>query len=124
MKILVLSANAKIRSTLAGMLRKFGWTVYQATDQDHALALLKRLPISVIITDGAWQEMLAFALELPKPPSVIVTMPFADEALWAEVLNLGGYDVLAQPFDANEVTRITQAALRRSEAAGLLKAAV
>jgi DNA-binding response OmpR family regulator len=27
----------------------------------------------------------------------------ADEALWAEVLNLGGYDVLTKPFDPKEV---------------------
>ena len=26
--------------------------------------------------------------------------------LWAEVLNLGGYDVLAQPFDELEVRRV------------------
>src|ERR1019366_5350356 len=30
----------------------------------------------------------------------------ADERLWAEVLNLGWYDVLATPFDADEVYRV------------------
>jgi hypothetical protein len=29
----------------------------------------------------------------------------ADERLWAEVLNLGGYDVLSTPFAAGEVLR-------------------
>ncbi len=39
-------------------------------------------------------------------PNLIVTSRLADEGLWAEVLNLGGYDVLAQPFDAEEVYRV------------------
>jgi hypothetical protein len=39
-----------------------------------------------------------------------VTFRTADERLWAEVLNLGGYGVLAQPFDANEVKRVAKLA--------------
>jgi FixJ family two-component response regulator len=34
-----------------------------------------------------------------------VTSRLADEYLWAEVLNLGGYDVLAKPLDKQEVSR-------------------
>jgi hypothetical protein len=30
--------------------------------------------------------------------------------LWAEVLNCGGYDVLAQPFDRTEVERVVTSA--------------
>ena len=37
---------------------------------------------------------------------MIVTSRLADDRLWAEVLNLGGYDVLAKPFDASEVARV------------------
>ena len=46
-------------------------------------------------------------------PNVIVTAAISDEALWAEVLNLGGYDVLAQPFDSIEVSRVVSSAWRR-----------
>lgn len=35
-----------------------------------------------------------------------------DARLWAEALNLGGYDVLAKPFDASEVNRAVDSALR------------
>jgi len=34
----------------------------------------------------------------------------ADDALWAGVLNLGGYDVLAKPFNAKEVLHAVTAA--------------
>jgi hypothetical protein len=36
-------------------------------------------------------------------PAFIVTSRLADAGLWAEVLHLGGYDLLAQPFCAQEV---------------------
>ncbi len=42
----------------------------------------------------------------PDPPLLIVTSRLADERLWAEALNLGAWDVLAKPFDADEVIRI------------------
>jgi DNA-binding response OmpR family regulator len=36
---------------------------------------------------------------------LIVTSRLADEKLWAEALNLGAYDVLAKPFDRQELVR-------------------
>jgi len=39
----------------------------------------------------------------------------ADESLWAQVLNLGGFDVLMTPFEPAEVLRVTFAACRRWE---------
>jgi FixJ family two-component response regulator len=64
------------------------------------------------LADGDWKDLLG------KTARLIVTSHAADEALWAEVLNLGGYDVLAQPFDEQEVRRVVALAgrvLERSE---------
>jgi hypothetical protein len=58
------------------------------------------------LPDGGWKDLLAYSADAPNGPALIVTSQTADEALWAEVLNLGGYDVLAQPFDQLEVTRV------------------
>src|SRR5690242_4067707 len=52
---------------------------------------------------------------MPSPPRLIVTSETADEFLWAEVLNLRGYDVIAQPFWESEVVRTLSLALRRRE---------
>jgi len=54
--------------------------------------------------------LLDFAERLPAPPPVIVTSRVADERMWAEVLNLGGYDVLATPFGSEEVIRTVTSA--------------
>ena len=55
---------------------------------------------------GSWRSIIAGLAELPAPPSLIVSSRVADERLWAEVLNLGGYDVLLTPFDRAEVLRV------------------
>jgi DNA-binding response OmpR family regulator len=54
--------------------------------------------------------MLGEIMRLPEPPFLIVTSRLADERLWAEVLNLGAYDVLAKPFESKEVVRIVSLA--------------
>jgi DNA-binding response OmpR family regulator len=112
--VLICSPSEKILAALTAILAGSGWTVHQTTHYSDTIALLEQHAIPVVIADGRWREILEFACALRGGPSVIVTVPFADEAIWAEVLNLGGYDVLSQPFDANEVTRIAGAALRRS----------
>jgi DNA-binding response OmpR family regulator len=48
-------------------------------------------------------------------PTLIVTSRLADDELWAEVLNLGAYDVLAQPFDPDEVYRVVFLAWQHSK---------
>ena len=58
------------------------------------------------LPDGDWKLVLNGFDSLPMPPNLIVTARVANDELWAEVLNLGGYDVLAQPFDTQEVYRV------------------
>jgi len=65
--------------------------------------------------DGNWEDLLKAIVRLPAPPNLIVFSRLADESLWAEVLNLGGYDVLIKPFEPEEVLRVTFAAWSRWE---------
>jgi DNA-binding response OmpR family regulator len=77
-----------------------------------------RVPVVVCESDlqqGTWKEVLEELRALPNPPLLIVTSRCADERLWAEALNLGAYDVLAQPFDGSEVSRIVNMAWLRWE---------
>ncbi len=62
------------------------------------------------LLDGDWKDVLGVTWELETAPAVVVTHRFADDRFWAEVLNLGCYDMLAQPFDAREVRRILTSA--------------
>ena len=68
------------------------------------------------LPDGDWKDLLNFITHLGIAAPMIVTYRFADENLWAEVLNLGCYDMLAQPFDAREVERILSLACMHTAA--------
>jgi len=80
-----------------------------------AVGVLKHGRTSIVVCEndlspGAWKELLDCADRLPAPPPIIVTSRLADERMWAEVLNLGGYNVLAKPLDGEEVVRTIAAA--------------
>lgn len=47
---------------------------------------------------------------MPSPPLPIVTSLLADERLRTEALNLSTWDVLAKPFDAQEICRLVAGA--------------
>jgi|SRR5208283_883035 len=75
-----------------------------------AMSALKQGRVSIVMCEydlspGSWKELLEFVEGLSAPPPLIVTSRVADERMWAEVLNLGGYDVLARPLNNEEVVR-------------------
>lgn len=94
-----------------------GWTLREARTLKGALACLDGWPIPVVLCertlpDGRWKELLGALGKLPHPPLLIVWSRQADSSLWAEVLNLGGFDVLAAPFRVAEVVHVVGMALR------------
>jgi two-component system response regulator PilR (NtrC family) len=90
-----------------------------AESLQQARAKLQQDEYEVILTeatlpDGRWLDVLHLARENPQQVEVIVTDPQADARFWAEALNLGAYDLLAQPFYEPEVRRILFNACSRS----------
>jgi DNA-binding response OmpR family regulator len=89
----------------------FTWTIVRCSSADRALAVLRTTSIPIVLwdtdlTSSKWQDMLEYISLLPDPPLLIVTSRLADDYLWAEALNLGAWDVLAMPFDPEEVSRV------------------
>ena len=109
--ILSISANEDDHSTLQRHIGLSRWTMDEARDLSEARALLSRKSdISVIVCDcdtlpRAWVAILDDLVEMPAPPSLILTSRLADDRLWAEALNLGAWDVLAKPLDRSEALR-------------------
>lgn len=71
---------------------------------------------------GTWQELLKEAQAAQS--LMLVVSRHADERLWAEVLALGGFDVLALPFDHDELRRTLSSALQHGPRASVAAAAV
>ena len=104
--------------SLGRFLISTGFRVHRAQTRQEALAVLRNGRVAVVISErdlpeGGWKEVLRELKPLAHPPFLIVTSLQADDRLWAEVLNLGGHDVLPKPFRAGEVTRVVSLACRR-----------
>ncbi len=113
--ILLIGPTDSRRGALRNILIPSQWEIREADSYKDAAGHLDNRGIAVAICDtdvpdGNWQALLADLLTRANPPKLIVSARLADERLWAEVLNLGGYDVLMQPFDRHEVLRVTRMA--------------
>lgn len=99
------------------LFSQFRWQTRRAHSCRQALPLIRQDLDPVVVSerdlpDGSWKDILELAWVRKEPPVVIVTSRLADDYLWAEVLNLGGYDVLTKPFDRDEVRRTISLAWR------------
>jgi DNA-binding response OmpR family regulator len=104
--------------SLCSILERSNWTVRTATTVAEALSMLKDSFAPVILCerdlpDGNWKDLLEAVADREQPPFLVVTSRLADDHLWAEVLNLGGFDVLPMPFDPREMFRVLSMAWRQ-----------
>ena len=118
-KVLFVSPSVEHAGILTEMLKPLSIPLEQAPDLRRAKSRLDQQTYGVILTearlpDGNWEDLLKVADKASVDSTVVVTDPFADAGFWADVLQLGGYDVLAQPFSCSEVQRIIWNALSRA----------
>lgn len=118
--VLVVSPLESDHRELRDILHPEGWIVRSSRSCAETLALLEPEAIRVVIAerdlpDGNWETVLGQIERMVVAPKLIVTSRLADHYLWAEVLNRGGFDVLAQPFDRREVLRSVLLACRSAD---------
>jgi DNA-binding NtrC family response regulator len=110
-RILFISGRTEDAQRLSHMLRSLPLVLTHVSSLWQARARLQTEEFDLILTeaalpDGNWVDALHLAREIPREIQVIVTDPQADARFWAEVLNLGAYDLVTQPFYEPEVRRI------------------
>lgn len=74
-----------------------------------------------IFPDGEWRDIWNRLRTRGTPPMFILATQLADDALWAEMLNLGGYNLLVKPFHPEEVIRTVHGALMEWSDAGSIR---
>jgi len=115
LSVLSVSPHTEEQWPLQAIVAHSTWKLFQARDLDAARDLLRQQEIAVVLCErnllpGTWIDVLEQIQALPRTPSLIVTSRLADERLWVEALNLGAWDVLAKPFDRNELIRSVKSA--------------
>jgi DNA-binding NtrC family response regulator len=108
--VLSVSPLAEDYLSLQAVLNRSNWNLYKSDTIASALPTIRTCDIGVVICErdlspGTWIDMLEDLNRLRVAPPLIVTSRLADDRLWVEALNLGAYDVLAKPFERDEVVR-------------------
>jgi DNA-binding NtrC family response regulator len=126
--VLFVSPRREDATTLSRMLGSLSVPIEYVADLAHARAMIREGNYPVILTeanlrDGTWLDVLDLAQRVTPRSEVIVTDAVADARFWAEVLNMGAYDLIAQPFATGEVQRILSNACARASSAAKAVAA-
>src|SRR5438445_6695270 len=110
----------KRRLPLLHALESCGIEVLPVCDCNEARRMLgtHRL-VQVVVTDavlpdGDWRRVLEIVEQGRRKIEVVVCSRLGDPKLWLDVLAQGGYDVLVQPYQREEIKRIVEAAAARS----------
>lgn len=108
--VLSVSPLAEDYVSLQAVFNRSKWHLHKSETLALALPVIRRCDIGVVICErdlspGTWIDMLEALNLLHAAPPLIVTSRLADDRLWVEALNLGAYDVLAKPFERDEVVR-------------------
>ena len=110
--VLFVSPYVQDANSLAEMLDE-GSTVVHASSLKDAVSRLRAANFGVVLTeakldDGNWLDLLELTRRLGT--ELVVTDAWADAQFWALAINMGAYDMLAQPFHGAEVRRVLASA--------------
>jgi len=111
-RVLAAIPDGEEREALLEILKHSAWTVDAARSIEEARARLRREGYGVVVCPyrspgaGKWSDLLQEARSMHAPPKVVVTDELGDAPVWAEVISLGGYDLLQKPFEPGEVFQV------------------
>lgn len=113
--VLSVSPDDSDHAALFQILDELPFVLTTARTCLEATACLKKEQFGIILCecklpDGNWLEILNLLSGEAEDPLLIVTSRVADVSLWADVLNRGGYDLLAKPFSRQEVRHVLTSA--------------
>ena len=115
--VLAVSPSEADHASLRGIFAHSKWRIHLVRSGREATQFLHNHPTPVILCecslpDGDWKDLLQSLEGAPNRPHLVVASRDIDDRLWAEVLNLGGYDVLSIPYEPSEVFRVISLAWR------------
>ena len=109
--VLIVNSSPDESGEMNTLLGRIGLQPQFTSTCQKALGLIHHHTFPVVLSsdtlpDGDWKTLLQALEGTPEHPELIVFSRQAEESLWYEVLQLGGFDVLAAPFDEAELVRV------------------
>jgi CheY-like chemotaxis protein len=121
--LLSISPNSADHAFFQALLEGLRWHVETARSYSEGIDRLQMARPAVVVCeqelpDGGWRDVLENLQKRGDAPPLVVTSRLADDSLWAEVLNLGGYDLLPKPLERREAERVVVEQLCRAPMGG------
>lgn len=115
---LLVSPCADDRIVLNRIFQQQNWKLSAVETLGAALTFLYHTTVPLVICErdlplASWKDLLRQTRDWCPVPSLVVVSRLADDYLWAEALNLGGYDVLSKPLCESEAVRVFGNAFER-----------
>lgn len=109
-KLVAITQSPDTGDALRRIAGSYAWRISIADSSGAAIALLKGQPTPLVICDRDlsgedWRDVLAKIAALPQAVCVLLASPVVDEYLWNQVIQHHGYDVVAKPFQREDLRR-------------------
>jgi len=109
-KLVAVTQNPDESAALRQIAANYGWTISIVESSDAAVAVLNEQPTPLVICDRdlpgeAWRDVLAKIAAQPQAVCVLLASSVVDDYLWRQVIRHHGYDVVAKPFQPEELRR-------------------
>ena len=109
-RILAVTEDAAAWECLRDIVVSSGWDFLVARGGGHAVSILKKRPIPIVIFDrdaagDSWREAFREIAASGDAPCIFLASTVADDYLWQEVVLNRGFDILVKPFRQDQVVR-------------------
>jgi two-component system, OmpR family, response regulator len=105
----VVTVGHALACPLTPIFQHKGWDLTATKTLEEALSAIRSTPTPIVIVDRDlagpdWRPIVRSLAAQSNSPCVILASHVVDDYLLEEVIQHGGYDVIAKPFREQEVT--------------------
>jgi DNA-binding response OmpR family regulator len=122
MHALALTDDEELFEGVKRVLSHSRWQVHRAANLAEAARLLAEPPLrdkiavalcGKSLSDGGWRDLVTRLRGTGSSANVVVVDRGANDSLWKDVLDGGGYDLVPFPLDPHELFRVVTQAWRQ-----------
>ena len=108
--VLYVSGSQEDHADFRQIIRRSNWQLFEAHSAAEALKICSSHQVPVVVCDSKlpdadWVAFIDGLVQLNLQSAVIIASQHADNRVWAQVFNLGAYDLIVKPFEPTEVLR-------------------
>ncbi len=109
-KLVAITQDPNDSEALRQIAASYAWKISVVDSSTAAIALLKEQPTPLAICDRDlsgedWRDALAKIAAQPQAVCVLLASRVVDDYLWHQVIRHHGYDLVAKPFQPEELRR-------------------